>query len=49
MSKTLQGISMLKILYIGRNSITDKAADDIAIAISCNTQLQKLDVSDSFL
>ena len=42
-SKALQGISStLTKLYISSNKITDKAADDIAAAISCNTQLQDL-------
>ena len=34
---------------ISNNNITDEAADYIAAAISCNTQLQELDVSNNFL
>ncbi len=41
-SRSLQKISSLIKLYINHNNITDEAADDIADAISCNTQLQQL-------
>ena len=43
--KALQSISMLTKLYISNCIVTDDVADDIAAAISCNTQLQELDVS----
>ena len=45
--KALQGISTLTMLYMRKNSITDNVADDIAAVISCNTQLQELDISDN--
>ena len=48
-SKALQKISTLTKLYISKNKITDKAADDIAAVISCNTQFQKLNISDNDL
>lgn len=32
-------------MIISTRNITDDAANDIAIAISCNTQLQELDIS----
>ena len=36
-------------MYISKNNITDKAADDIAAAIFCNTHFQELDISDNNL
>ena len=48
-AQALQGICTLTKLNISKNNITDKAADDIAAAISCNTQLQELDISDNYL
>ena len=47
--KALQGIHTLKVLYMNNNNITDKAADDIAAAIYCNTKLEELDVSGNDL
>ena len=47
--KASQNISLLKKLYIGKNSISDKAANDIAAIISCNTQLQEVDISGNNL
>ena len=45
-AKALQNISKL---YINDNHITDKAADDIATALSCNAdQLQELDISNNW-
>ena len=32
-----------------KNKITDKAADDIATAVSCNNRLQELDINDNEL
>ena len=47
-AKALQKISTLMKLYINNNhNITDEAADDIAIALSCNNQLQELDISNN--
>ena len=43
-AKSLQKISSLTKLYINHNNITDEAADDIAVAISCNIHLQELDL-----
>ena len=36
-------------MYINHNNITDKAADDIAAAISCNTKLKEFDISGNNL
>ena len=47
--KALKGISTLRKLYLSDNNITDEVADDIAAAISCNTQLEVLDVSGNNL
>ena len=47
--KALQDMLTLRKLFISRNNITEKAADEIAAAISCNTQLQELDISDNHL
>ena len=44
-SKALQSIFTMTKLNISKNNIIDDAADDIAIALSCNTQLQELDIS----
>ena len=46
---SLQKISSLTKLYIYHNIITHKAADDIAAAISCNTKLQEIDISENNL
>ena len=43
--KALRGISTLRKLYLSNVSIADEAADDIAAVISCNTQMEVLDVS----
>ena len=45
-AKSLQKISSLRKLYINHNNITYEAAD-IAIAISCNTHLQELDIGSN--
>ena len=37
--KILKDISTLRKLYLSNNIITDEVADDIAVAISCNTQI----------
>ena len=47
--KALQDISTLTKLYIGKNNITYEAADDLAAVISCNYQLNELDVSNNDL
>ena len=47
--KALQYITSLTNLCISNNCITDKAADDIAAAVSRNTQLQELDISSNLL
>ena len=47
--RALQGINTLKKLYLGNNSITDEAADDIAAAISCNTKLQEININENNL
>ena len=47
--KALQGISTLNKLSINKNNITEKASSDVAALISCNTQLQELDISDNLL
>ena len=47
--KALKGISTLRKLYLSDNNITDEVADDIAAAVSCNTQLEVLDVSGNNL
>ena len=41
-------VSVMK-LYVSDNNITDEAADDIAAAISCNTQLQQFDIGKNSL
>ena len=46
-AKALQNISTLTKLYINNNYITDEAADDIAVVISCNPQLQQLDIGEN--
>ena len=43
--KALKGISTLRKLYLSNVNISDEVADDIAAAISCNTQIEVLDVS----
>ena len=42
-TKCLKNISSLTKLYINHNSITHEAADNIAVAISSNINLQELD------
>ena len=44
-SKALQSIVTLTKLYICDNNITHNAADDIAAVISCNNQIEELDIS----
>ena len=48
-TKSLQNVYTLKKLNICYNSITNDAADDIAIVIMCNTQMEELDVSGTDL
>ena len=48
-SKAFQSISTLTKLFIRKNNITEKAAGNIAALISCNIQLQELDISDNYL
>ena len=45
-TKGLQKISSSTKLYI---NITEEAADDIAVAISCNTKLKEFDISGNNL
>jgi len=49
--KVFQNISTLTKLYINNNicnnKIVNTAADDLASALSCNIQLQELDISDN--
>ena len=45
--RSFQQISALKKLFVDHNMITDEAADDIAAAISCNTELQEIDISEN--
>ena len=47
-AKDLQNIYTLTKLYINSNRITDAAADGIRIALSYNTQLQELDISNNW-
>ena len=42
-------MSMLKRIFISKNNITENAAGNIAALLSCNTQLQELDISDNYL
>ena len=44
-AKALQKISTLTKLYIDCNNITDKAADDIGLALTCNGNLQLVNIS----
>ena len=44
-TKALQKISTLTKLYIDCNNITDEAADDIGLALSCNGNLQIVNIS----
>ena len=48
-AKSLQKISGLTKLCINNNGIPYEAVDDIASAISCNTQLEECDVSGNDL
>ena len=48
-ARNLQKISTLTKLYIAGASIGDGAADDIAIAVSCNVHLQEFDISKNYL
>ena len=43
-AKGLQKISTLTHLYLGNNSISNEAVDDIADVLSCNTKLQGLEL-----
>ena len=44
-AKALQGISTLRAFSICNNMITDKAADDIAAATTCNIKLMECNIS----
>ena len=43
--KALKGIYTLRKLYLSNIGITDEVADDIAVAITCNMEMQEVDVS----
>ena len=43
----MQKISTLTKLYINNNKITSAAADDIAVAVSCNPYLEEFDISEN--
>ena len=47
-ARGVQNISLTK-LYINNNKITYEAADDVAAAISCSTQLEEFDISGNNL
>ena len=47
--KALKGINTLRKLYISNNGITDEVADDITAVISCNTDMELLDISGNNL
>ena len=49
LAKTLQNVCTLTNLYMSNNNITDSAADDIAIAISCNPHLKEFDIGENKL
>ena len=48
-AKDLQKISTLTKLYIAKTNISDKTADDIAAAVSCNFHLQEFDIGKNYL
>ena len=48
-TKPLQAVCTLSKLHIGYNNISDKAANDIAIIISCNTKLNNVKISGNKL
>ena len=43
--KALKGIYTLRKLYLSNIGITDEVADDIAVVMTCNIEMQELDVS----
>ena len=47
--KSLQNVYTLTNLYMSNNNITDSAADDIAVAISCNPHLKVFDIGENKL
>ena len=47
--KALKGINTLRKLYISNSNVTDEVADDIATVISCNPDLEVLDISGNTL
>ena len=49
LAKSLQNVYTLTNLYMSNNSITDSAADDIAIAISYNPHLKEFDIGENKL
>ena len=48
-TKPLQAICTLSKLHIGYNNISDEVANDIAIIVSCNTNLNKVEISGNKL
>ena len=48
-TKPLQAICTLSKLHIGYNNISDEVANDIAIIVSCNTKLNKVEISGNKL
>ena len=49
LAKSLQNVYTLTNLYMSNNNITDSAADDIAVAISCNPHLKEFDIGENKL
>ena len=47
--KALKGINTLRKLYISNSNVTDEVADDVAAVISCNPDLEVLDISGNSL
>ena len=45
--KALQNVSTLTKLYICNNKMTDNEVEDIAAVLSCNTQLQELNMNEN--
>ena len=48
-TKPLQAICTLSKLHIGYNNISDEVANDIAIIVSCNTNLNEVEISGNKL
>ena len=47
-ARSLQNISTLTVLNISKNGIGDEAADDIAVVVAHNTQMQRLSLCDNY-